>query len=136
MELENLIAGVGRSVQQAQAVLDRACADQYLTYFSPQSDESGQTTFTPRTLSLALPGADRGRVVELPLLALCGHSAMSFDQVTVKLNVALDTAQDGQSLDAIPVAAGQGGHQIELVFRRQEPAEAVSRFNETAGQIL
>lgn len=133
MELENLIAGVGRSVQQAQAVLDRACADQYLTYFTPRSDESGQTTLAPRTLSLALPGADKDRVVELPLLT---HSTMSFDQVTVKLNVTLDTAQDGHSLDAIPVAAGQGGHQIELVFRRQEPSEAVSRFNETAGQIL
>lgn len=136
MELENLIAGVGRSVQQAQAVLDRACADQYLTYFTPRSDESGQTTLAPRTLSLALPGADKDRVVELPLLTLCSHSTMSFDQVTVKLNVSLDTAQDGHSLDAIPVATGQGGHQIELVFRRQEPSEAVSRFNETAGQIL
>lgn len=137
MDLEHLIAGVGRSVQQAQASLDQACADQYLSYFSPPSDALGaQSVLTPRTLSLALPGAQKSRVVEVPLLTLCSHSAMSFDQVTVKLNVALDAEQNGGSLEAVPVAAGQGGHQIELVFRRQEPAETVSRLNEAAGQIL
>ncbi len=137
MDLEHLIAGVGRSVQQAQASLDQACADQYLSYFLPPSDApDAPGALTPRTLSLALPGTQSSRVVELPLLALCSHNAMSFDQVTVKLNVALDTEQSKGSLEAVPVAAGQGGHQIELVFRRQEPAEAVSRLNEAAGQIL
>lgn len=136
MELEALIAGVGRSVQQAQASLDRACADQYLSYFTAPADNGGQGALTPRTLPISLPGAKENRVVELPLLALCSHSSMSFDQVTVKLNVALDPAQVGRTLEAVPTAAGQqGSHQIELVFRRQEPAEAVSRLNEAAGQI-
>lgn len=134
MKLEDLIAGVGRSVQQAQASLDTACAEQYLSYFeAPPSNDLCRSALTPRTLSIALPGAKGERVVELPLLTLCHHSAMSFDQVTVKLNVALDA---DKTLDASPVAASQGGHQIELVFRRQEPAEAVSRLNETAGQVL
>ena len=136
MELEALIAGVGRSVQQAQASLDRACADQYLSYFEPPADGGGGGALIPRTLPIALPGGKGERVVELPLLALCGHSSMSFDQVTVRLQVTLDPAQTGQGLEAVPVAAGQGGHQIELVFRRQEPAEAVSRLNEAAGQII
>lgn len=143
MELETLLAGVGRSVQQAQASLDRACAEQYLSYFDPPAKAArqgrkaaGQSVLVPRTIPLALPGAGEERVAELPLLALCHHSVMSFDQVTVKLNVALEADQSGQVLDAVPVAAGQGGHQIELVFRRQEPAEAVARFNQAASQIL
>lgn len=144
MELETLLAGVGRSVQQAQASLDRTCAEQYLSYFDPpvKAARQGRKTaaepavLTPRTLSLALPGAGEERVAELPLLALCHHSVMRFDQVTVKLNVALEVDQSGQVLDAVPVAAGQGGHQIELVFRCQEPAEAVARFNQAASQIL
>lgn len=139
MELEALLAGVGRSVQQAQAALDQACADQYLSYFEAPlqaaGDAAGPPPLTPRAVSLSLPGAGQGKVVELPLLSLCHHSAMSFDQITVKLNVALDANQDA-ALSATPVAADQGGHQIELVFRRQDPAEAVSRYNEAAGQIL
>lgn len=136
MKLEDMIASVGASVQAAQAALDRTATEQYLSYFHPSDNDLLGGALTPHTLSLSLPGQDKERVVELPLVALCSHSTMSFDQVTVRLQVALDAPQDGQDLDAVPVAAGQGGHQIELTFRRQEPAEAVSRFNEAAGQIL
>ncbi len=146
MKLEELMASVGDAVQQAQSALDQAGVSQYLSYFQPQARQAAARMqagepetggpLRPREISFLLPGKQGERQVSLPVLALSGHSRMAFDQVTVQLNVALEAAPDGGGLEAVPVAQGEGGHKIELTFRRGEPSEAVSRISDGAGQLL
>lgn len=146
VKLEELMASVGGAVQQAQSSLDQACVSQYLSYFQPPEETSSARLragepasdgpLRPREISFLLPGKEGDRQVSLPVLALSGHNRMAFDQVTVQLNVALDAAPDGSGLEAVPVAQGEGGHKIELTFRRGEPSEAVSRISDGAGQLL
>jgi len=132
MKLEELVASVGSSVQQAQTALEQAEVSRYLSYFTP--DRKGGP-LAPQTVSLVLPGAEE-KTVELPLVALCSHDRMCFDQVTVSLNIELQVPDGGGSLEAAPASAASGGHRVELTFRREEPVEAVSRISDAAGQIL
>ncbi len=134
MKLEELMASLGNSVQQAQWALEQMGVRQYMSYFDA-AGEGTNASLRPKTVSFFLPGKE-DQAVELPVLALCNHGRMSFDQVTIRLNVALDIPADGGGLEATPVAAGEGGHQIELAFRLGEPAEAISRFSDAVGQIL
>lgn len=136
MELRELIAGVGLSVQQAQAALEDAALRQYLDYFLPAGDEDAvELPRTPRTVLLNRPGGQGGAPLEVPLLALCSHNAMRLEQVRVRLNVA-SAMEDGHALKVSPAPAEENGSAIELLFQCGSPSEGIARINESANQSI
>lgn len=136
MELRELIAGVGLSVQQAQAALEDAALRQYLDYFLP-SDEGNSVSAprVPRTVLLSQPGGQEGTPLEVPLVALCSHNAMRLEQVQVRLNVA-PCAEDGQNLKVSPAPPEENGSTIELLFQCGSPCEGIARINDSANQSI
>lgn len=136
MELQELIAGVGLSVQRAQAALEDAALRQYLDYFLPS--EKGDTAGAlrvPRTVSLSHPGGREENPLEVPLVALCNHNAMRLEQVRVRLNIA-PSAEDGQTLNVSPAPAEENGSTIELLFQCGSPSEGIARINDSAAQSI
>lgn len=136
MELKELIAGVGLSVQQAQAALEDAALRQYLDYFLPAGDDAGSVApRSPRTVLLSQPGGQGGTPLEVPLVALCSHNAMRLEQVRVRLNVE-SCAQDGKTLEISPAPAEENGSTIELLFQCTSPCEGIARINDSASQSI
>lgn len=136
MELRELIAGVGLSVQQAQAALEDAALRQYLDYFLPLKEE-GATVVprAPRTVLLSHPGGQGDGPLEVPLVALCNHNAMRLEQVRVRLNIA-PSEEDGQTLNVSPAPAEENGSTIELLFQCGSPSEGIARISDSAAQSI
>lgn len=136
MELRELIAGVGLSVQQAQAALEDAALRQYLDYFCPSEGENAAgVPRLPRTVLLSHPGGQGESPLEVPLVALCSHNAMRLEQVRVRLNVA-PSAEDGQTLKVSPAPAEENGNTIELLFQCGAPSEGIARISDSAAQSI
>ena len=136
MELQELIAGVGLSVQQAQAALEDAALRQYLDYFLPSEEEGAAVVpRAPRTVSLSHPGGQGEHHLEVPLVALCNHNAMRLEQVRVRLNIA-PSAEDSQTLKVSPVPVEENGSTIELLFQCGSPSEGIARISDSAAQSI
>lgn len=136
MELRELIAGVGLSVQQAQAALEDAALRQYLNYFLPSKEEDAAIVpRAPRTVLLNHPGGQGESPLKVPLVALCSHNAMRLEQVRVRLNVA-PSMEDGQALMVSPAPAEENGNTIELLFQCGSPSEGIARINDSAAQSI
>lgn len=136
MELQELIAGVGLSVHQAQAALEDAALQQYLNYFHPP--ENGSPTGdsrAPRTVLLSHPGGPGKEPLKVPLVALCSHNTMRLEQVRVRLNVA-PTMENGQALTVSPAPVGDTENTIELLFQCGPPCEGIARINDSANQSI
>ncbi len=136
MELRELIAGVGLSVQQAQAALEDAALRQYLDYFLPsEGGDAVRTPRIPRTVLLSHPGGQGESPLEVPLVALCSHNTMRLEQVRVRLNVA-PSAEDGHPLKVSPAPLEENGNTIELLFQCGSPSEGIARINDNASQSI
>lgn len=136
MELQELIAGIGLSVQQAQAAVEEAALRQYLDYFSPlDGEEAMGAPRIPRTVLLNPPDGRGGDPIKVPLVALCSHNAMRLEQVQVRLNVA-PAMEDGHTLNVSPAPAEENGNTIELLFQCGAPSEGIARISDSASQSI
>lgn len=150
MDLLGLLASIGGAIKDAQMALETVHLEHYLRHFDQDSDDKGPI-LRPKTVRIAVPAAGgEPRTIDVPVVALVRHHALSLDKVTVKLavttSVEKDTGRIRAALGPLPKSApvddgeakaGQPTHQeIELVFRREDSPEGLARLSEEATKLL
>jgi len=139
MELSELIAAVGVSVQQAQSRVERTAAEEYLGYFRAPGENGavgGEGALVPWTVEVSLPGEDgQAAPVAVPVVALVNHNPMRLEQVRVRMNI-VPALTEGGGVEVSAAPAGEEGNSLELTFRAGEAGEAAARIGGTASRLL
>lgn len=132
---DELLEQLGRSVQEAQARLERQALETFLSSFEGSEHGVGDTR-RPRMLLMSLPNALSGdKPLEVPEAALMRHDAMSLDTVHIKLNLRTQTRSEDNVLLVEPGPAGEldgeseNYGQVELTFRASPPSEGIARID-------
>lgn len=165
VSLSDLFSAISRAMLDAQQAVAQASVSQYWNYFRPadmprdslvvQSGAPEGDALVPLMRKIVIPAPDgRGVVSELsvPLVSLVNHGSFSLDQVTLKMRVAASVDEAGGPLkvsvlparrkdERLEATDGQDAspdtaQEIELVFRREAPAEGISRITTEAIKLL
>lgn len=154
MEMNELIAAIGVSVQKAQQTIEANGIDQFLSYFEEkeirakgnkavlgQEKEENERALIPRTCKVILPGENGEDIIEVPLITMLHHKSLKLDEARIKLNVKTQLIGDQINVEVDQIASNEEGlgcdrQQIELVFKSGEPAEGVARINQSANKFL
>lgn len=131
--LNDLLITIGRSVQEAQQVLDRNTVNMYLEYFEQKNE-----VFSPITQTFVVQ--DNENLLTVPMVTMIEHSNMVLSQVDISFQVATSfDAKTGQVMVAPTRASAESSttdtiaiqnNQINMKFRREQPAEGISRINQ------
>ena len=162
VSLSDLFSAISRAMLDAQQAVSQASVNQYWNYFRPadglRDSLAGQAgvaegeALVPLMRKIVIPAPNGKGELSVPLVSLVNHGSFSLEQVTLKMRVAASVdeaggplkvsvlparrrdetlqATDGQ--DAVPDTA----QEIELVFRREAPAEGISRITTEAIKLL
>lgn len=159
IEIGKLIGNIGIAVQQAQLALEQNSEHAFLQYFdtaqiSPEpllatalGEDMDQelpqpiTEIKPKLHYFNLPQTDNTDLLAVPAVTLVNHSSLALDKVKIKLNVSATIKKDlfFVNVEAAPKEDGAGMplvHEVEIEFKGAEPAEGISRIQDSANQFL
>jgi len=145
MKMENLVTGIGASVQQAYKLLEWGSMQDYLqNYFAEQAvaandaaDTAADVMYQPRTVTVCLPDK---RQLKVPLLVLANHGSMNIDYVKLKMNVKV-TGEDKNNIQVTSAAAPESENaadtgELEMLFKVREPTEGLARIETNLNGML
>lgn len=144
MKLQEMLASVGASVQQAQRYLeDNAVNTFFKQYFNREAVEnmdSAKPSWTPKTqpVTLIRPGGESAKI-DVPVLTLVNHDVMGLEEVKVKLRLDLEENDKTGELYARAACCdgSVGAHEVELTFQRHVETEGAARVTqETIDRML
>ena len=165
VSLSDLFSAISRAMLDAQQAVSQASVNQYWNYFRPEDglrdSLAGQAgvaegeALVPLMRKIVIPALNgKGVASELsvPLVSLVNHGSFSLEQVTLKMRVAASVDEAGGPLkvsvlpalrkdERLEATGGQDAmpdtaQEIELVFRREAPAEGISRITTEAIKLL
>ena len=149
LDLLSLLSAIGGAIKDAQRTLETVHLEHYLQHFEQKEDDAGPF-LQPKTIRLAVPQPNgENRMMEVPLVALVRHHALSLEQVTVRLAVGADVDKGTGRIratlgpapkpppeDADGKAAPQSRQEIELVFKRDDTPEGLARLSDEAVKLI
>lgn len=132
IRLQTLVTEVSKALQATQIMMEQTKLEHFLSYFTEKDNTS-----LPRTIDVTIGIPECGERKEgkfsIPLATLVSHRALSMDTVEVKINTALDFADDGLmaqvgSMERKEIPGGDSAYnqcEIKLVFRNEEPPDGL-----------
>lgn len=159
IEVGKLIESIGLSVQEAQNTLNQFSEQSFLRYFDvndkPQENDycsakgNGKTNcaktlkeIKPKFYYFNLPQTNDNELLAVPTVALTKHSSLALNHIKIKLNVSGSVMCDQfyVNVETAPKKDGkidsQLVHEIEMEFKCSEPAEGISRIQDSANQFI
>lgn len=113
MSTKELISAVGGAMQEAYEQLERRSLENCLAGCFDLRNDSGESVYVPRTITVSYPGPNGEELIRSPLAALMGHGVMNMEYVKVTLPLPENEA---------------GGGEMELHFRLRKSPEGVARI--------
>lgn len=139
--LDSLFQAVYQSVVGAtRAVQDTAWANIESQYF----DKNADGALTPKMVRISVPHVDQGSVVskpvDVPLLALTKHQAITMDEMTMEFEVELrGVGQDDAQLSAVMprgIWSRTPTAKVTMKFKGAEPNEGLMLLNDKAHSVF
>lgn len=130
MKLDELLASISLSVQQAGQIVDRDAADVFLK-------------LAASTIEMT---AEKGGSREIPVAALMHHKPLLLDEVSIRMNASLRLENGSVYVETMPsVAEGDSGSEtngtkkqaeIMLTYKSSEPSEGIARITNDLNRNL
>jgi len=139
--LDALFRAVYQSVVEAtHAVQDRAWESMEGQYF----DKAEDGTLSPKMVRISVPHVDQGRVetkpLDVPLIALTKHQAITMDEMTMEFEVELRSLkEDDASLAAVMprgVWSRNPTAKVTIKFKGSDPSEGLMLLNDKAHSMF
>ncbi|MCL2626231.1 MAG: DUF2589 domain-containing protein [Cystobacterineae bacterium] len=142
IDLSKLISALAIACKEAQVSLESYQLNQYLNHFERTSDEQGPL-LVAKSIRIALPPNSQGpRSIDVPTVSVVRHDALVIDEMRVRLAIdasfdkgseqmraAVGPSTPQRANEEAPEAKGPSSqHVIELVLKRDEKSEGVSRL--------
>lgn len=138
--LEELLQSISHSVQGAQSTMQQTEIQSFLQYFEKEPRDNaadGASNLSPKLQPFCINQGNPH--LNVPLVTLTGHRALSLDSVRIVLNVTAKADSNGVQVEvgaANDNSQQQPNHQIMLEFKQQDASEGVSRMLDAANQFI
>ncbi|MDR1310581.1 MAG: DUF2589 domain-containing protein [Burkholderiaceae bacterium] len=148
IRLDHLISAIGQAMEEACQTINRSGLAGYWSYFSRRDMPDGASAMVPamqRVLIFTPDGSEVMKELHAPLVSLVPHYSFQLDQVKVRMKVCASLESDhlrvrvgpsGQQGSSDSLQGSEPPHEIELVFKRDEPAEGISRITQETVRLL
>lgn len=143
MDIQELLHGIGVSVQNAHAAIEEHTTRDFINHYF-EAVQSGESidSFAPKMIKIELPKCNgmEAKTVYAPLASLVPHTSLHMDSVRVKLNMkVLSDAADRfevSTSDADPVTDNSQAGELEITYKCTDSPEGMARIDTQLSNLL